>query len=212
MKANKLIRALTAIPLGIAAVFMLIFVPNAHVSMCMVCAIGYSLGLPMEKHQETANKITSFFSGGILFYTVYAGSTFVFLEWLVDGPRSAGLETMMDSAWIYHFFINFALLALFYTKHDKMQYVLGGMHAFMIGAPVMIGINYLTNREYMGGPEIIYGYVLVGLALWIYHRIKASGDPQRFIQYLQRWRTFIIYSLIFYTLLIASMPILGLYL
>ena len=78
-KASTILRWIVAVPLGFSALFILIFVPNAHVTMCMISAIGYSIGLPINRWEEKIARVTSFFSGGILFYTVYAGTTLILL-------------------------------------------------------------------------------------------------------------------------------------
>jgi hypothetical protein len=201
MTTNKAIRIATAIPLGISAILFLIFVPSAHVSMCMACAVGYSLGLPMDRYESTINKIVSFFSGGILFYTVYAGTTLLFIEWLT---REGGMDRELiftDPAWIYHTLINIALLVMFFTRKDRMPFVLAGMEFFLITAPIMIGIQAVFGRELWGDVNRIIIYVAIGIILLIVHRLIAL-NTSLYLKLLPIVRKLIIISLIIYTILL----------
>jgi len=190
------------------ALIFLIAVPSAHVSMCMACAIGYSLGLPIDRYENRINKVVSFFAGGILFYTVYAGTTMLLLDWLGVGESSwGGGAIFTDPAWIYHTFINLALLAMFVTKKDRIEHVLAGIEIFMIGAPIMVVIERVFGRELWGSTRLIAGYVAVGLVLLLLHRAVAYLKPDFYVKALLATRKLIIVSLIIYTvLLLAIIP------
>jgi hypothetical protein len=201
MTTNKAVRVATAIPLGISAIFFLIFVPSAHVSMWMACAVGYSLGLPVDRYENTINKVVSFFSGGILFYTVYAGTTLLFIEWLTrEGGMDRGL-VFTDPAWIYHTLINIALLVMFFTRKDRIPFILAGMEFFLITAPVMIGIQAIFGRELWGDVSRIIIYVVAGITLLIVHRLVAL-NTSLYLKILPTVRKLIIISLVIYTILL----------
>lgn len=198
---NKTLRWLTAIPLGITALLFLIFVPSAHVTMCMVCAVGYSVGLPMEKYEEKINKIVSFLAGGILFYTVYAGTTPLLIDWFQGFGWEVGV-------WIYHFVVNFALLVLFFTKKDRTRYILGGIEAFMIGSPVMFLIQGLFGREVEEGIGVVKLYVAIGLIILVIHQLLARFAGNFYIKLLPVIRKIIIGSLVVYVILqLIALPI-----
>jgi len=209
MNAKKILQIITAIPLGLAALVLLVASSNAHVTMCMVCAVGYSVGLPMDRYEKTISKITSFFSGGILFYTIYAGTTLLFIEWAVDyDTRYSTGYIFTDSAWIYHTLINVAILVMFVTKKDRMEYVLLGIELFMLGAPIMYLLQKLLGRELWGSEQRVLLYVLIGLVLFIIHRLIGYMDRVFYKKLLVVVRKLMILSLIIYTIiLLAIVPI-----
>jgi hypothetical protein len=201
MKANKLIRLLTAIPLGIIAFLFLVFVSSAHVTMCMVCAIGYSVGLPIDKYENMVNKIVSFFAGGILFYTVYAGTTPLLVTWFGGYGWEIG-------AWGYHFIINFALLVLFLTKKDRMPYLLGGLEAFMIGSPIMFLISGFFGRGLEGKEALIPLYILIGAGIFVFHQLIARLAVNFYAKSLVIIRWLVMLSLVVFAVLeLVALPI-----
>lgn len=198
MKDNKTIRVLTAVPLGIVAFLMLLFVPSAHITMCMACAVGYSIGLPIDKYENTINKVVSFLSGGILFYTIYTGSTFLLLDWFGPNPDPEEQFSVLNVAFIYHTIINIALLVMFMTKKDRIEYVLGGIEAFMIGAPIMILIQNLFGRDLWGGLDAIIVYVVIGLIIFIVHRLTIIINKNFYLRAMLVFRKLVIFSLYVY--------------
>lgn len=201
MGQHRVLKFITAIPLGISAIFFLVFVPSAHVTMCMACAIGYSLGLPVEKYENKINRIISFLAGGILFYTIYAGTTLLLLGWLIAGKPEANQPVFADPAFIYHFIINFGILTLFITKKDRIEYVLYGIEAFMIGAPVMLLIQSILSRELWGDETTIAVYVIIGVLIFIIHRLAVMFlNQEQLVKLMLGVRKLIIISLIVYTI------------
>lgn len=205
MNKKRILQILTAIPLGVVASMILIFENNAHVSMCMISAICYSLGLLTKK-----SKFASFFSGGILFYTIYAGSTLLLLGWfgiLHEEYHGEGF-IFIDGSWIYHFLINFAILILFLTKSARIRYILTGLEIFLITSPIMLLIRQLFDRVLWGSPKRIIVYVSVGLILFIVHRLIALLGKEIYSKILIIVRKFIIISLLIYTvLLVIAIPV-----
>lgn len=199
--SRSILAYVTAVPLGIAAIVMLIFVPSAHVTMCMVCAIGYSAGLPLEKSQQLVNKVISFLGGGILFYTVYAGTTPFFIE-LINNQSVESSWFFIDPAWLYHFFINFALLVMFRLRRDVMAYVIYGIEFFLLTSPVLFLLQTLFGRDLSPSEaQVVPVFMLMGLAIFTVHRLVAwLVVPEIYQQVLDVFRNLIIGSLWVYAI------------
>jgi len=176
----------------------------------MISAIGYSINLALQWNTKVISKVTSFFSGGILFYTIYAGTTLLLLGWFgmyQEEHQPDGL-LIFDQAWMYHFLINIAILIMFFTKKDRIEYVLTGIEVFMITSPVMLIIRELTGRELWGDTNRIILYVIVGIVLFIIHRLIALLAKDIYPSILQITRKFIIISMFVYTaFVLAAVPI-----
>lgn len=195
MTSNKLLRLITTIPLGIIAFLFLMFFNEAHVTMCMTCAIGFSISLAINKN-ETFNKIASFFAGGIFFYTIYTASSTLLIDWF------SGFK-LEPSAWFYHFVIDFPLLVMFLIKRDNVDYILKGLEIFMISSPIMFLIQNLFNRElHREEAQLIGTYVAIGAIMLIIHQLIARFGASFYPKLLTLIRKLMIISLIVYTILL----------
>lgn len=196
-RLNHWLRILTAVPLGIAAILFLIFIPNAHVTMCMVAAIGYSVGLPMNRYEEKFARLASFFSGGILFYTIYVGTSLLLYDRVILGGGPSE-HLWFDPAWWYHLLINISIIVLFVTKRDRMPHLLGGMAFFMIAAPFMLILQSVLGRELWGSVNNVLLYTSLGVLLLAVTQLLARFAPQFYLNFLPKLRTVIIASLLVY--------------
>lgn len=211
MNKQKFLQVLTGLSLGSTASFFLISSTNAHVTMCMLCAIGYSLSLLFNEFTNKCSKFISLFSGGILFYTIYAGTTLLLFEWAGmsnEDMRPEDQLIIFDPAWIYHFLINFAILVMFYTKKDKIEYVLTGIAVFMISSPVMLLIRKLFDRELWGDETKIGIYMIIGSILLLLHLLIYTFYNKNYNKFLVFMRRLIIASLVLYSVLVVlAIPI-----
>lgn len=201
---KNLARYLTAIPLFFAASYILFSGADAHVTMCMVSAIGYSIALLFSPKNRLSNKITSVFAGGILFYTIYVGSTMMYFEWFSE-------FLWEPASWIYHILINPAILVMFLAKKEDMDFLLAGFEGAAIISPVMILFNTFAGKElwYWETPQIIYLYAVFGVVMMVIHFIFAKKAEGFWSKFLSGLRIFVIVSMIFYTVTLTVMVFLS---
>ena len=140
MKWQRVLQIFTGLLLGSVAGYILVNGPDAHVTMCMSSAVCYSLFLIISKPKDLTEKLASFFAGGILFYTIYTGSTMMYFEWFEN-------FLWEPTSWMYHVLINLAILVLLITKKDRIEYILRGIEINMITSPIILIIHNLTGRE-----------------------------------------------------------------
>ncbi|MBI2990010.1 MAG: hypothetical protein HYY51_02350 [Candidatus Magasanikbacteria bacterium] len=152
--------------LSLLAFGILVATTDAHVSMCMLGAIGYGTALFLPS-KAWSPYVSSFFFSWILFYTVYIGTSFLAIE-VLSGDLSlvGGSSELLGLAWLYHIIINVFLLMLFWLKLDKMKMVLSGLWAAMLSAPLMFLLSYGGYELWpFEPPRLILWYVFVGFCL-----------------------------------------------
>lgn len=195
---KRALQVTTGLVLAGVASFVLFNEADAHVTMCMVSAIGYSIFLIINKPEDLAGKLASFFAGGVLFYTIYTGSTMMYFEWFKNFLWEPG-------SWIYHILINPAILVLMVTKKDRVEWMLRGLEINMITSPVLLVIHHLTGRRLWDweGPRVIILYVVSGVVLLGFHQFVRR--KRIFDKILKGSRLFITGSLVFYTMTIIAM-------
>ncbi len=165
------IRALIGFLLFIISTFALITTESAHVSMCMIGAIGYAISL-MAIGKPWAKHWASFFFAWIMFYTVYTATSFLVVDLLSGSSYLTGSSNVLSStAWLYHTVINFVLLLLFVFELDEMDSLLAGFWSAMIVSPVMIVFAWFGRGLFDRYEPVttIMVYMVVGLILMMIH-------------------------------------------
>ena len=115
---------------------------------------------------------------------------------------------LLDPAWIYHFFINLAILTMFYTKKDNVKYILFGLQGFLITSPIMILIRSVTGRQLWGDEKRVLLYVVIGVVIFLLHRLVALVGKEFERKLLNLIRKFIMISMFVYmVLLLVAIPI-----
>lgn len=194
-RARKILRTITGIILAPVALATMIFVPSAHVTMCMISATCYSAGL-----LRVMRSFASFFAGWILFYTIFTGSTLLFLEWGSYGTFASASASLTNGVWLYHFLINFAVLVLFIGRTVSTKWLVTGLWLSLLSAPLMLFIGVITGRGQWEGPEIIASYFILGLIIMpVYLKYKGvlKNEDGRFCR---SFRKSITWALLLYAL------------
>lgn len=165
-----------------------------HVTLCMIGAIGYGVGL-LWRDEYRSGQISSFFFSWILFYTVYTATTF-----LAIGRFTGGLDISVsgnvaeDFAWIYHTIINFLLLFLFWVDREDLESMISGFWSAMVISPIMFVLPFfgrdIWNFEIQYIPYYFLGGVVLGLLDFILKRFDRFYDP-----FLLFFRKVVIWSL-----------------
>jgi len=182
---NYILRVVVSLVLGTVAGIILITEADAHVTLCMTSAIGYSIGLLILFSKKWSSHITSFFFSWILFYTVYTGTTLLVVERINDtGTLFNALSVKPDEAWTYHIFINFILLFIFAVKLDNVKTMFAGLWSAMLVAPSLFILEQFGRRLWdVETPKMIISYAIAGILLMIVYFVLK--------QYKSAWKTFL---------------------
>jgi len=205
-KATTILRIGTGASLGPIAFMILLMESNAHVTMCMLSAVLYSIGLLLNR-----KVFASLFAAWILVYTIFVGTTMLFWEWTVSGSFWEGSSNSLlltEGVWWYHFMINFAVLAIFWVKVASAKWLFIGLWTALLSTPLMILINAATGRGFWEDPLTIVVYLAIGAigALVYFFRLNRVVETKRFIG---RFNRTIILSLYIYILAMIVVLILS---
>jgi hypothetical protein len=163
MNLHTAIRILTGLTLGTIATIILYRVPNAHVTMCMIGAIGYSVGLLTNR-----TKIASHFFSWVLFYTVYTATTMMALGIITNTMPTDVPSVGFSAAWIYHTAINVVLLLLFWLKMENIKHIWNGFAIAMMAAPLMVVLEKFGRDLFPTETlTVILIYATIGLILFL---------------------------------------------
>ncbi|MDO8463565.1 MAG: hypothetical protein Q7S96_04870 [bacterium] len=192
-----LVRLLIGIFLSVIAFVGLVFVRDAHVTMCMIGALVLAVGLVMP--HATAVYLVSIGTGWVLFFTVHTATTFLVAARLFD--RLDIVDTTLvgfEGSWLYHTLVNFVLLAVFAMHLDRMRWVVGGYLAALIAAPLMLVLHAYGRPLWTAveSPPLIILYALIGLVLLV--SIFSMRYQRTFPRFLQDLRVLAVTSLVFY--------------
>lgn len=196
-----LLRVIIGLGLGGVATMIFFDVADAHVTLCMISAIAYSVGLiiPSKKWSE---RIASFFFSWILFYTIYTGTTILIIERFSDtGSLLGALLLKPDEAWIYHTVINFILLFLFAVKLYNPKVVFIGFWSAMITAPSMFILEQFGRKFWdFEPPSLVILYAIIGILLMLLDLVSRKSESVRKTSLF--WlRPLIITTLIIFTII-----------